>query len=83
MGFLIIPALVGLGIVFYLFSVSSRKSYRCPQCGERITNVEHMEAKRCGMCGAPTCGSFAEDVVLGRVTESVCVHLNGNEGEAT
>jgi ribosomal protein S27AE len=31
--------------------VASRKSYRCPQCGERFT-TEHLNAKRCGHCGA-------------------------------
>ena len=41
-----------LGLIFYFFSVRSRKSYRCPQCGERI-RVEHMEAENCNMCGAP------------------------------
>jgi len=49
----ILAALPILCIVFYFFSVSSRKSYRCPQCGETVKNVEYMQAKRCGMCGAP------------------------------
>jgi ribosomal protein S27AE len=53
MPILILLALLVLGLVFYLFSVRSRKSYRCPKCGETITNVEYMKAKRCGMCGAP------------------------------
>jgi anti-sigma regulatory factor (Ser/Thr protein kinase)/Fe-S-cluster-containing hydrogenase component 2 len=44
--------------------------------------AKSLPGKDCAMCGAPTCGSFAEDVVLGRATESVCVHLNGNESEA-
>jgi ribosomal protein S27AE len=52
MPFLILGGLLLLGLVFYFFSVVSRKSYRCPQCGESIKNVEHMQAKRCGMCGA-------------------------------
>ena len=43
--------LVALGIIFYVFAVASRKSYRCPQCGERFT-TEHLSAKRCGHCGA-------------------------------
>jgi ribosomal protein S27AE len=51
--FLILVLIIVLGLVFYLFSVCSRQSYRCPQCGEKITDVEHMNAKRCGMCGAP------------------------------
>jgi ribosomal protein S27AE len=53
MPFLILGGLLLLGLVLYFFSVCSRKSYRCPQCGESIKNVEHMQAKRCGMCGAP------------------------------
>lgn len=53
MPILILVILPILCIVVYFFSVRSRKSYRCPQCGERITNVEYMQAKRCGMCGAP------------------------------
>jgi anti-sigma regulatory factor (Ser/Thr protein kinase)/Fe-S-cluster-containing hydrogenase component 2 len=42
-----------------------------------------LPGKDCGMCGAPTCSAFAEDIVLGRATESACVHLNGNEVERT
>ena len=53
MPILIVSALALLAIVLYLFSVRSRKSYRCPQCGETIKNVEYLKAKRCGMCGAP------------------------------
>jgi ribosomal protein S27AE len=45
-----IALLVAVGVVFYMFSVASRKSYRCPQCGERFT-TEHLDAKRCGHCG--------------------------------
>ena len=51
--FIILVVIIVLGLVFYLFSVCSRQSYRCPQCGERIKNIEHMTAERCGMCGAP------------------------------
>ena len=40
-----------LGLVFYFFAVQSRKTYRCPACGEKIT-TEYLDAKRCGMCGA-------------------------------
>ena len=46
---------VGLGLLallFYTLAVSSRKSYECPQCGEKL-RVEHMEASHCNMCGAP------------------------------
>ncbi len=40
-----------LSIIFYSFSVKSRKRYRCPECGEKLA-TEHMSASRCGMCGA-------------------------------
>ena len=53
MPLLILGGIVLLGLLFYFFSVRSRKSYRCPKCGETITYVEHMKAERCGMCGAP------------------------------
>ena len=53
MVWLILFGLVLIGLVLYFFSVLSRKTYRCPKCGERLVNVEHMSAKRCGMCGAP------------------------------
>jgi len=55
-GGLLVWALVGIvvliPVVLFLFSLSSRKSYRCPQCGEQIT-TEYLSAKHCGMCGAP------------------------------
>ena len=38
-------------IIFYMFSRASRKSYSCPQCGERMT-TEYLNATRCGHCGA-------------------------------
>lgn len=53
MEWLILPGIILIGLVLYFFSVMSRKSYHCPKCGERLSNVEHMNAKRCGMCGAP------------------------------
>ncbi len=30
----------------------------------------------CGLCGAPTCAAFAEDVVLGRAKMDACSRLN-------
>ena len=47
---LILVILLFAGI-FYYFAVKSRKSYTCPECGEKIT-VEHMDTARCGMCGS-------------------------------
>jgi hypothetical protein len=50
---LMVPAvLVALAILFYVLAVSSRRSYRCPKCGEKL-RTEYLDAKRCGMCGAP------------------------------
>ncbi len=50
---LMIPAgVVVLAILFYVLAVSSRRSFRCPQCGEKLL-TEYLDAKRCGMCGAP------------------------------
>ena len=53
MPFVILAVVVVVALLFYFVSVLSRKSYRCPQCGEQVVDVEHMSAKRCGMCGAP------------------------------
>jgi len=43
---------VVLGILLYLRSVSNRKRYCCPQCGEQVS-VELMKARHCNICGAP------------------------------
>ncbi len=48
---------VALGLLFYLRSVSSRKRYCCPQCGEQIS-VELMQAGHCSTCGAPFKGEM-------------------------
>ena len=50
--YLLIGLLILAPIVLYVFSVGSRRAYRCPQCGERIT-TEYLSAKRCNTCGAP------------------------------
>ena len=44
--------ILGLGIVFTIRAVLSRKTYRCPSCGERV-RVELMAAAHCNTCGAP------------------------------
>ena len=54
-GFLVwglVSLIVLVPVAFFLLSWGSRKSYRCPQCGERMT-TEYLSAKHCGMCGAP------------------------------
>jgi hypothetical protein len=48
---IVIGGIILLALVFYLFSLASRRTFKCPQCGERIT-TDYLEAKRCGMCGA-------------------------------
>ena len=53
MEWLILGGLIVLVVILYCFSVISRKTYRCPKCGERLVGVEYLSAKRCGMCGAP------------------------------
>lgn len=40
-----------LPIVLYIFSRMSRRSYRCPSCGEEL-RTEYLHAKNCNMCGA-------------------------------
>jgi len=49
--FLLIFILLILAAFFYYLAVKSRKSYTCPECGEKI-KVEHMDTARCGMCGS-------------------------------
>jgi ribosomal protein S27AE len=39
-----------LGALLYFFAVSSRRTFKCPECGEIVT-TEYLEAHRCGMCG--------------------------------
>jgi ribosomal protein S27AE len=53
MVWLIPIGIILIGLALYIFSVMSRKSYRCPKCGERVVDAEYLSAKRCGMCGAP------------------------------
>ena len=48
---MLISGILFLGGIFYYFSVKSRQSYTCPECGEKIT-VEHMDTARCGLCGS-------------------------------
>ena len=38
-----------------------------------------LPGKDCGMCGAPTCAAFAEDVVLGRATMEACVRRDSSK----
>ncbi len=40
--------------------------------------AESLPGRECGVCGAPDCRTFAEDVVLGRVQEDECPFLTAN-----
>ncbi len=48
---ILILGILLLAGIFYYFAVKSRKSYTCPECGEKF-KVEHMDTARCGMCGS-------------------------------
>lgn len=50
--FVLYPLLVVLGILFFILSVASRRSYVCSTCGEKFVEMEHMRAEHCNMCGA-------------------------------
>jgi hypothetical protein len=41
---------------------------------DRLTR--ELPGKDCGMCGAPTCASLAEDIVMGRATRETCLYLS-------
>jgi anti-sigma regulatory factor (Ser/Thr protein kinase)/Na+-translocating ferredoxin:NAD+ oxidoreductase RNF subunit RnfB len=43
--------------------------------------TKRLPGKNCGMCGAPTCSAFAEDVVMNRVSITACRHSSGIKGE--
>ncbi len=49
---LVFGGLAVLALLFYLRAANSRRTYTCPQCGERV-RVELMDASSCNMCGAP------------------------------
>jgi len=49
--FPLISGVLLFAALFYYLAVKSRKSYTCPECGEKI-RVEHMKTTRCGMCGS-------------------------------
>ena len=53
-----------------------RKRKRIQETYEKLPRID------CGACGAPTCLSFAEDVVLGRARFEDCVVLAASRGAA-
>lgn len=42
--------------------------------------VSTLPGVNCGVCGAPTCKAFAEDIVRGLITERACIILNRTRG---
>ena len=42
--------------------------------------VKNLPGVDCGVCGAPTCKAFAEDIVRGLITERACIILNRTRG---
>jgi anti-sigma regulatory factor (Ser/Thr protein kinase) len=38
--------------------------------------MQELPGKNCGMCGAPTCASLAEDIIMDRATKETCVYLS-------
>jgi Na+-translocating ferredoxin:NAD+ oxidoreductase RNF subunit RnfB len=60
-----------------------------PDMGEAIRKLAAIDERAralpgrdCGACGAPSCGAFAEDVVMGRTAPEGCPHLQ-DRGEET
>lgn len=50
---------------------------------EKLAQIDKLArtlpGKDCGVCGAPTCATLAEDVVFGRAELSACIHLHKQE----
>lgn len=49
--FFALGLMVIIGIFGFIFALKSRKTYRCPECGETF-KAEYMDAKTCKVCGA-------------------------------
>jgi Na+-translocating ferredoxin:NAD+ oxidoreductase RNF subunit RnfB len=50
---------------------------------EKLARMEEalrgLGGKDCGRCGAPACTATAEDIVLGRVSDTACVHRSARQ----
>jgi anti-sigma regulatory factor (Ser/Thr protein kinase)/Fe-S-cluster-containing hydrogenase component 2 len=42
-----------------------------------------LPGKDCGVCGAPTCATLAEDIVMGRAVRALCPYVVPEEGSAS
>jgi anti-sigma regulatory factor (Ser/Thr protein kinase)/Fe-S-cluster-containing hydrogenase component 2 len=50
--------------------------------GRMQTLVSALPGTDCGLCGAPTCAAFAEDVVMGRADTNLCPYARSEKEEA-
>jgi serine/threonine-protein kinase RsbT len=57
-----------------------------PDMAEAVAKLSRIDSlartlpgRDCGACGAPTCGTFAEDVVMGRAAADGCRHERRND----
>jgi anti-sigma regulatory factor (Ser/Thr protein kinase)/Fe-S-cluster-containing hydrogenase component 2 len=53
----------------------------------KLTKIDelsrHLPGRDCGLCGAPTCRAFAEDVVLERVSKRACGYVDWTKEAAS
>ena len=42
-----------------------------------------LPGKDCGVCGAPTCATLAEDIVMGRAARALCPYVTPEEESAS
>jgi len=47
----VVSLMIIIGIFGFIFALKSRKTYRCPECGETF-KAEYMDAKTCKVCGS-------------------------------
>jgi serine/threonine-protein kinase RsbT len=84
------PGAVPAGAVRQSRPHAARRGVRLdPDMGEAIRKLsrigwltESLPGRDCGACGAPSCGAFAEDVVLGRAAVGACPHRAATEVKA-
>ncbi|MCX7702576.1 MAG: ATP-binding protein [Planctomycetota bacterium] len=38
--------------------------------------IKSLPGRNCGVCGAPTCNAFAEDILFGRADKSLCIYTS-------
>jgi len=54
---------------------------------EKLSEIEgvmkKLPGKDCGICGAPFCGVFAEDIVMGKADISECIYIKEKEKDET